>query len=259
MTTLTENAQRLFGGGGGQNDIPVIASDIIYEHAAVGLVQSSGYARPLAAGDLFVGFAKSQVDNSAGSAADLNVPLTRKGVVTLTITGVVITDVGQPVYASDDNAFTMQPVTTTTSNTFIGFVIRWKSSGIAEVAFNCDDYVDPWGNGPREAIAANKTLDALDSGKTFFVNTDATTTTLPVTATALNCRVVNAGAYGTVAINIDPAAADSVAAPDSAGVANKDYINTKATAQRGDFVSFANGHADGALVDDQRGIWAAEA
>jgi hypothetical protein len=260
MTTLTENAQRLFGGGGALNSLAVIAAEIIYEHAAVGKVLATGLARPLAAGDLFVGFANEQVDNSAGSAAALNIQLIRKGVATLTVAGVVITDVGQPVYASDDDTFTMAPATTTVSNSFVGFVMRFKSAGVAEVAFNCDNYEDPYGTGPREMVATSKTLDILDTGKTFFVDTDAQVITLPATATPLEVNIVNGGAFGTVLVAISPNASDKIHAPDIAGTDNKDHLNTKATAQRGDSVRLRNaGDANGSIVSNQVGTWAQEA
>ena len=50
MTTLAANKQRVFSVGGTQNMLPVIASDIIYEGAAVGMVVGTGHCRPLAAG-----------------------------------------------------------------------------------------------------------------------------------------------------------------------------------------------------------------
>jgi len=259
MTTLTENAQRLFGGGGILNNIDMIAADIIYEHAAVGKVDATGYSRPLVAGDLFLGFADEQKDNLLGSAADENVRLIRKGVVTLTIAGVVATDVGQPVYASDDDTFTMLPAAAAVSNSFVGFVMRYKSAGIAEVAFNCDRYEDPYGTGPREVLSANKTLDILDTGKTFFIDTDAFVITLPVTATPLEVGIVNAGAFGTVLVSVSPQAADMIHAPDIAGTNDKDHLNTKATARRGDRIRLRNaGDANGAIVSEQIGIWAQE-
>ncbi|NCS83375.1 MAG: cytoplasmic protein, partial [Cyanobacteria bacterium] len=55
MTTLAKDQSRDFQQGE-INDTPVIATDIIYEGAAVG-DNGSGYARPLVAGDPFLGFA----------------------------------------------------------------------------------------------------------------------------------------------------------------------------------------------------------
>lgn len=253
MTTLAADAPRAFFESDFA-DHPVIASDIIYGGAAVG-ENGSGYARPLSGGDRFLGFADYKADNSTGSAGDVDVRCRKRGTIDLSVTGAVITDVGQPVYATDDNTFTFVP----TSATFVGFVKRFISSGRVSVEFDVAGFRDPYGDSPRETISANKTIDALDSGKVFFIDTDATTTTLPATATAGFITLVNIGADGTVAVNASPAAADKITGPDVAGTDNKDLINTKATARRGDRVTLKPGHADGWVVHDIKGIWAEEA
>jgi len=132
MTTLAANSARTYELGD-INEFPVIASDIIYEGAAVG-DNASGYARPLVAGDPFRGFAEKKADNSAGSAGDINVRVLSKGKIKLAITSLAITDVGKDVYASDDDTFTL----TATSNTRIGYVHRWLSTGYGIIAFDAN-------------------------------------------------------------------------------------------------------------------------
>lgn len=256
MTTLAANSPRAFEGGS-RNEIPVIASDIIYEGAAVGVVKASGHARPLAAGDRFAGFAEAKADNASGAAAAINVRVVESGKIELAVTGATITDVDQPVYATDDDAFTMSPV----GGVFVGFVHRFISAGKAVVAFDALNFRDPYGNhSVRETISANKTLDAEDSGKLFWVSTDAVTITLPSIADGLGgCMIVNGGSYGAVAVNISPAALDMILGPDITGTDNKDLINTKATAQRGDRVKIDLGDADGYVVTEMVGTWAREA
>lgn len=255
MTTLAANSPRSFEIGT-RNELPVIASDIVYEGAAVGVVSASGHARPLAANDRFAGFAEAKADNSAGAAAAINVRTIESGKIQLSVSGAVITDVGQPVYASDDDTFTFSPVSTV----FVGFVHRFVSSGVVVVAFDALNYRDPYSEYTvRETISADKTLDIEDNGKCFFVDTDAKIITLPVVATPVNCKIVNLGAYGAVAVNISPAAADKVQGPDLPGTDNKDLINTKATAKRGDSVVLTTGDANGAVVAELRGTWATEA
>ena len=147
MTTLAKNLPRPLVLGD-VSDYPVIASDIIFEGAAVG-ENASGYSRPLVAGDPFQGFALRKADNSDGSAGDINVRVQAEGVVVLPISGLAITANDQaPVYASDDNTFTL----TAGSNTLVGNVRRWVSTGIAEVAFKT----------ARKAAAVS--LGDLDSG-----------------------------------------------------------------------------------------------
>lgn len=130
MTTLATDAIRSFEIPD-RNDLPVIATDIIYEGAAVG-DNGSGYARPLQAGDPFRGFALGKADNSVGAAGDINVHLITRGRVQLTVSGVAITDVGKAVYASDDNAFTL----TSSTNTYIGRVVRYVGSNTCIVEFD---------------------------------------------------------------------------------------------------------------------------
>lgn len=132
MTTLAANTPRDFELGD-INEFPVIAADIIYEGAAVG-DNGSGYARPLVAGDPFRGFAEKKADNSGGSAGDINVRVLSKGKVKLAISSLAITDVGKDVYASDDNTFTLTPST----NTRIGYVHRWISTGYGIIAFDAN-------------------------------------------------------------------------------------------------------------------------
>lgn len=252
MTTLAKDKPRDYEGGN-VNEFPVIVTDIIYEGAAGGLVKASGHCRPLTSVDAFCGFAEEKFDNSAGSAADINARFIRKGSVRLPVTGAVITDIGQPVYATDDDTFVFLP----TGAVFIGFVRHFISAGVVIVAFDIDNNVDPYGDGPRETLSATKTLDALDTGKTFFVDTDAFVITLLTyaAATAVNHKIVNIGAYGTILVSIDPAAGDAIAGPDDAGADGGLLDNTKATAQRGDYSVIATGGDAGYMIEDQKGIW----
>lgn len=130
MTTLATDMPRDFEIGD-HNDLPVIAADIIYEGAAVGL-NNSGYARPLVAGDVFGGFALRQCDNANGVAGEKNVRVIARGALVLNVTGLTIDDFGKPVYASDDNTFTM----TASTNTQIGTVKRFISNGKGVVEFS---------------------------------------------------------------------------------------------------------------------------
>jgi hypothetical protein len=256
MTTLAANTPRDFEGGS-RNEIPVIASDIIYEGAAVGIVTGTGHARPLAATDRFAGFAEAQADNSAGAAAAINVRVVESGKIQLSVTGAVITDVGQPVYATDDNTFAFAP----TDAVFIGFVHRYVSAGVAVVAFDAMNYQDPYAAWTvRETLSAIKTLDAQDTGKLFWIDTDAFVITLPAIADGYaGGKIVNGGGYGTVLVSLSPAAADAIIGPDMTAVVDKDLLNTKATAQRGDSVQLGIGDADGYVVTELNGTWAKEA
>lgn len=130
MATLAQDKPRAFGVGE-FNELPVIASDIIFEGAAVG-DNASGLARPLVAADPFLGFAKERCDNSAGAASARNVKLFERGKIELDVTGVAsAADVGEAVYASDDDTFTL----TSAGNSAIGKVVRWVSGTRCVVYF----------------------------------------------------------------------------------------------------------------------------
>lgn len=132
MTTLAAEAPREYAIGD-QEDYPVVASDIIYQGAAVG-EDTNGYAQPLVATRPFLGFAESTVDNSAGAAAAKNVRVRTRGIVRLTVAGATaVTANDRPiVYALDDNSFTL----TSTSATPIGRVRRWLASTDCLVEFD---------------------------------------------------------------------------------------------------------------------------
>jgi hypothetical protein len=257
MTTLAANSPRTWSVGEIE-DYPVIAADIIYDGAAVGLVDGTGHARPLTTADRFVGFAIETADNSAGAAAAITVKVRSKGLVQLGVTGAVITDVGQPVYASDDDTFTFNPA----AGQFVGLVRSFVSSGVVIVEFG-PEIRDPWAHKTiRETLSGTKTFDAEDCGKLFCVDADADNDalTLPAIATGLSgLTILAVGAFGTTKVVIDPNASDMILGPDITGADNKDLICPKATQRRGDFVTLIAGDADGYMVTEQRGIWAREA
>lgn len=253
MATLAADKPRVYELGE-LNDLPVIASDIVYEGSAVG-DNGAGYNRPLVAGDPFRGVAQKKVDNSSGAAGDKNVNVIKSGEIELSVSGAVITDVGLPVYASDDDTFVFTP----TGNSFIGFVKRFVSAGKVIVRFNAGVLVDPYGNSPRETISLDKTLDAEDSGKVFFVDTDAKTITLPAIEGMAGIKIVNIGADAAVLVSIAPNAIDMIEGPDITAADAKKILNTKATANRGDYVVLEYGDANGWVITEKRGIWAREA
>lgn len=254
MATLAADKPRALELGE-QNEIPCIAADIIYEGAAVGIVASSGHAQPLTSSDRFAGFALAKCDNSSGAAAAKSVKVIEKGKVQLSVSGAVVTDVGQPVYATDDDTFTFLP----TGAVFIGYVHRFVSSGVVIVEFDAPDYQDPYGDTARKTKSANYTVDATDNGTTIFVDTDAVVITLPAVGGISGVTVVNIAAYGQAGVSVSPNAADMIEGPGITAADNKDIVNTKATARRGDYIRINDGDANGWSIVAMRGTWAREA
>ena len=111
-----------------------------------------------------------------------------------------------------------------------------------------------------EAVTANKTLAATDVGKVLYVTTDAVTVTLPATAAGLQFIVMNGGSIsGGVGVTVSPNAADKLMGAGLAGTDNKDRINTKATAEPGDFIKLVADGSAGYYIVEEKGTWANEA
>jgi type II secretory pathway component GspD/PulD (secretin) len=119
-------------------------------------------------------------------------------------------------------------------------------------------------------LTDNTTLTIADSGQTFNVGTDAKTQTLPTIDAGnlgMKFRFRNVGADGAVKLNISPASTDGIngtvanAAADSvaSGVVNKDFANTKATANNGDWIELEAVALTKWYVNGGVGIWASEA
>jgi len=123
-------------------------------------------------------------------------------------------------------------------------------SGLASAVFIDDQAV--------EKTSAYTLVKDTDCGKTFYQKT-AIVWTLPDLATGplgQLYKVVNLGPDGTLC-TISPNSNDGIAWKSSA-TADKDLINTAATAKKGDYVVLANipASADHWTVMDARGIWA---
>lgn len=166
MATLATDKQRPFELGD-LNSLPMVATDIIYEGAAVGIEAASGNARPLTAGDAFAGFCIQNADNATGSAGGVRVQVKTHGEVQLPVTNVAATDIGKPVYASDDDTF----VLTATGNSYIGKVKRFVSTGVAVVAFDVRTGGALTALTDNTAGTANDTLEAMADLATAGGNT----------------------------------------------------------------------------------------
>ena len=89
----------------------------IFKGSLLGLTSGS-YLRPLTAGDLFVGIAFEEMDNTGGANGDLSSRVYTLGDFGLTLTGAAITDIGRPVFASADDTLTFSA----DGNSYVGRV-----------------------------------------------------------------------------------------------------------------------------------------
>lgn len=111
----------------------------------------------------------------------------------------------------------------------------------------------------QQVRSANATLAVADSGKLTLVDTDAVVLTLPATLAGLTFTIVNIGADGAVQVSLSPNAIDAIQGVDLTVTDNKDLINTKATAKRGDMVTIVGDGTVGWVVQEIVGTWAREA
>ncbi len=105
MAVLTKDKELNMLNPGEVREFPVIASDIIYKGALVG-VDATGFAEPAAdtTGLAFLGIAVGKADNSSGSSGDINVEVFTIGSFRIVGVGIVQGDLGKVLYVVDDSS-----------------------------------------------------------------------------------------------------------------------------------------------------------
>lgn len=147
-----------------------VAAVHIYEGTLVYLT-AAGYATDVTATGVngFLGIAKEEIDNSAGSAGDLNLEVWAEGDFELTITGGAQAEVGSIIYGDDNYACV---VTLGSTSVPIGRIVKHVSSTKAIVE------IKPKGVGALP-VAALTTISIADAAGTPDYALQALTTTLP--------------------------------------------------------------------------------
>lgn len=167
MSTLAADNPRIYEAGHDdyENELPIIAADIVYDGAAVGELNDSGTFQPLNLGattvDKFGGFAVEQCDNSSGAAGAKRIKVKQRGRVILSVTGAsAITDYDKDVWATDDDTFTL---TYAAGAIWIGKVARWMAGTKCVVSFVAFHL--------RQAIQITHDAETVDlaTDRAFFV------------------------------------------------------------------------------------------
>ena len=201
------------------------------------------------AGDEFIAVTEYAIANAAkgscrGKQANGTFELTAAAAITA----------GKAIYPAADGKVSMVP-----TGKSIGFALEAATADGDLIEAVLVEMDAQFAGFTCEAVADNKTLDAQDVGKLFYVTADAKTITLPATAAGLGPIVImNGGADAGVAVNVSPNANDKIMGPDVAGTDDKDQINTKATAKRGDFIVITGDGSVGWYISAKRGAWAEE-
>lgn len=210
---LVENRELAFYTSQELIDLPVDDNVKIFKGALVGRNRSTGFARPLVAGDEFLGIAYQQADNTgAGHAAGaIRVRLHQNVDVVHALTGVVTGDIGRDVYASDDGTLTLAP----TGNSRVGRVVAVEAANLARV--RCQPVAGAAGvagNWPVVVLPdANMTLSLDHMNRVLLIgNSAARTPTLPPVATVRaggGFRIVKTSAAA-FAVTLDANGAETI-------------------------------------------------
>lgn len=207
-------------------DLPVDDNVIIYRGAFVGRNRTTGYFRPLVAGDEFVGIAYRKADNTVAghTAGGITARVYQQIDITHALSGLVDADIGKEVYASDDSTLTLTP----TGNSRIGRIVAVDSSNVARVRAQplgaLDGLLD---NRPIRTLAdANATLTLDHINRVLLMgNSAARTLTLPPVATVRAgawMRVVKTSAAA-FAITLDANAAELIDGATTLGTLDAQY------------------------------------
>ncbi|AQT69956.1 hypothetical protein STSP2_03156 [Anaerohalosphaera lusitana] len=168
---------------------------------------------------------------------------------------------GDP-YGDSDNAGKGALTTIASDGDFwVGTLVEdlAATDGEVKVALNVETPGLPaWTGKTHETKDDDYTVDAQDNGKVLHIATDAKTFTLPATSAGFEITFVNDGADAVVELTVSPNANDKITGVDLAGADNKDIVNTKATAEHGDFITLVGNGGDGWYIKAIRGTWALE-
>jgi len=201
------------------------------------------------AGEIGIGATLQDVANAAHAAIQLD---NAGGTMKVTAAGAIAA--GARCFPAADGKVSAVP-----SGASVGIAMEASTAdGDIIEMMPVQEHLD-WQGLTFEEIDDDKTLDAQDAGKAFYVTADAKTITLPATDVNLGpIIIINGVADGGAAVNISPNANDLIKGPDFDGTDNKDHINTKATAVLHDFVKIRADGAEGWWVEETRGTWATE-
>ncbi len=112
-------------------DAPADDNVKLYKGAFVGVNASTGYVRPLVAGDAFAGVAYKQADNTITGhvAGGIRARLHQRVDIVHALSGAAQTNVGALVYASADDALTL----TASGNSLVGRIVALEGANLVRV------------------------------------------------------------------------------------------------------------------------------
>lgn len=180
---LTTDRDLIFFASSEYIDHPVDDNVRIYRNALVGRNRATGLARPLVAGDEFLGLAYRQADNtySGHTPGGINVRLHQVVDVVHALAGLVVGDVGKDVYATDDSTLTLTP----TGASRVGRITSLDGTSAARIRLQpLPSLCGRFDNAPIVQLAdASQTLTLDHINRVLLIgNAAARTLTLPPVA-----------------------------------------------------------------------------
>lgn len=123
-----------------------------------------------------------------------------------------------------------------------------------------DPRIPTFANAKRIAEPTDGNAVVTDSGAVYEVTTDTKVVTLPATAVGLEFTIMNMAADGAALVEVNFQSGDKNlgGCGVAAGADGKKLSNTKATAKKGDFITFVADGTDGYRIKAIRGTWAQE-
>lgn len=125
-------AAQPYAGGGYVLDVLVGITEEIYQGSFVTLDTGDQYAAPLAAGEAFYGMSLERVTGGAANG-DVTCKIFCAGIIQHALTSVAVADIGQPVFATDDQTLTL---TNDGTDTLAGRLVGVPATGTAIVQLN---------------------------------------------------------------------------------------------------------------------------
>lgn len=206
-----------------QIDVPVLASEIIYEGAPVMIkAASSGYGyspdnttNVIAQGDIFVGYCLEKCDNGSGAAGAKFARVQSRGAVKLTFASVAQGDVGKAVYVNattTDSTATITPDNSTTE-VYVGYIVEYVDSTHALVMIASGSRAGQATNALNTAVGFHN-LKVVKYTYDFSVVGGAVGTltgpTLPINTVVLGAKIditttLTSGGSATIALSLEAA------------------------------------------------------
>jgi len=124
-----------------------------------------------------------------------------------------------------------------------------------------DAHIPTFAQALRITKAASANAGVTETGVCYDCTADNVIITLPATAVGLEFTIMNTASDGAALVEVDFQAADKNLGGlgIAAGGDGKKFSNTKLTAKKGDFITFAADGTDGYYIKAIRGTWAQEA